>query len=451
MQTLFLFNALSQKREPFIPPHPHDVKIYCSTPTLHDVPSLAMVRPYVICDILRRLLRYHFGYSVRCVSNVTDLDDTLLAQGGLKVARHYEHQFFQTLKQLNVDRPDFAPRLTDCINLANRVKNRCLMEEYAYYKPGFDTTYFNVEAYLQKEDVLNRVDAFPPEEGTEAGKWNPRDFAIWHSSKTWTDAKGEEQCGIPEPYVGGAAMARFYFPHSIDIYLGTADLQYHEKEIALSYESWDREDWIRFAVYVQGVQESLAVDKLLNEGYSPLAIRYMFLKHPYDEMMTFDRDVMESAQKSYVQFMYYINKVKTYLLKLKPKDTEKDFDEIWMDDYGTLSDFYTLNNVKEKIDGYLKDNLNVPKALETLEDYVKLFSDPLNVNIPYEWLRYILNYVLWMADTCFGLIPKRSDSLFSTTPKFMDEVENLVLLNEVNERDRRRMFNMRMNEQISEV
>lgn len=449
MCTFHLYNALSQKLEPFAPTNPYDVKIYCSGPFLYDVLSLARIRTYIIWDILRRVLRHNLGYGVRCVMNVTDMDDTLLAKGGLKVARYYEHLFFQIMKQLNVERPDFAPRLTDCVYEANNLRDKCLIQEFAYNEPSLDTTYFNVEAYLNKRGVVfssNREDAFLQTDlkaGEKTRKRNPRDFALWYSSKKWITAKGNAQQGMPERYLASAAMTRFYFPDSVDIYLGDIDLHYgeYEKEIALIREYSD-EEMVHYCVFVQHVQiegkeMSKTVHELLTEGYSPLAIRYLFLKHPYDTVMTLDKDAMEAAQKSYVHFIFYINRMKTYLQESKPKEIPADFDEIWYDGYGSQVEADTLNEVKRMIDIYLKDNLNVQKALETLEDYVKMFSDPLKTEIPHEWLRYCLDYILWIADSCFGLIPKTSDSLFFTTQKVKDELENLGLISEAEEKERR--------------
>lgn len=463
---LHLFNALSGKKEPFVPTNSNDVKIYCSSPPLYNISSLTINRTYVIWDVLQRLLRYHFGYPyVRTVMCVIDLDDTLIAKGGLKVARKFEHQFFATLKQLNVERPDFAPRLTDCENEAIMLRNHCLVKEIAYYEPGFSTTYFSVDTYLKKwgnvftgdeeKSEFSQIadkDSKKMPIADKAGKWDPRDFTLWYSSKKWANAAGKEEQGMPERSLASAAMARFYFSDSIDIYLGNVDLHYreYEKEIALIHEDSDKKS-VCYCLFVGTGNMSKTVNDLLNEGYFPLAIRYYFLKNPYGKLMTCHKDEMEEAHKSYVQFIYYINRLKTYVQEAKPKEIYEDFDEIWYDGYGSLMETYTLNEVKKEIDTYLKDDLNVPKALEIIEDYVKRFSDPIEAQIPYEWLRYCLNYILWLVDNCFGLIPQPSDSLFLTNKKVKDELQNLALRNEAEEKERQQMRDMRYVKGVTEA
>lgn len=388
MKPLHLFNALNECKVPFLPRNTQDVTIYCCGPTVCAVPNLGQVRPYVFMDVLRRILRHHLGYGVRLVMNVAD--NKIILKGD---ARHYERIFFQTMDLLNVERPDFAPRATDCLELAKHVSRRCLIEENAYYLRGFDTIYFSTETHLKKFGCV-----FPHSVETRAnseeGKWNSRDFALW-----------KDKNGMPGWGTECASMAMFYFPDYVDIYLGTKELQFshHEHEIALCRAFSDEKEFVRFCLCTDRVEmkEDETVDGLLCENYSPLAIRYMFLKHTYDEPMIFNKDELRKAQNAYDNLVNRINKMKLHLQKLKTEEEE----EKWYDQYGTLAEINEINRVKETIDDFLMDNVNVPKALETLEDYVEVFSTEETMTaMSYEWLRYSLNYILRMTDSCFGLI-----------------------------------------------
>lgn len=48
---------------------------YACGPTVYDDAHLGHARNYVSTDILRRILRDYFGFRVRFVMNVTDVDD----------------------------------------------------------------------------------------------------------------------------------------------------------------------------------------------------------------------------------------------------------------------------------------------------------------------------------------------------------------------------------------
>lgn len=467
METLHLYNARTQRLEAFIPSDPNDVKIYCCGPTVYNVPHLGHARTYVFLDVLRRMLRYYLGFGVRTVMNITDLNDKIIEIGGLPSARKFESKFFDTMDQLNVERPDFAPRVTDFMYLMNNFSKRCLVSKFAYYSNGFDTTYFSTEAYLKKFDRV-----FPLSEKRDnslqqstleqnEGKWDVRDFAIWKNSKEWIDVKGEKQTEMPGWHTECATIASFFFSDSVDIHLGGIDLQFphHENEIALGRVYFENKDWVNFCLYTghlqtegkkmsKSLQNFTTVEQMVEDGFSPLAIRYMFMKFPYDKPMTFHKDELKKAQKAYDNFMHHIQRMKLQVLELERKATESDFEDIWYDEYGSKMELSELSQVKKKVDEYLKDNLNVGKALETLEDYVQGFSHPLKQDLPYDWLRYCLTYILWMTDTCFGLIEKppkedeSSDALFLILKKFRAKVREMALTKDMEETQKKSLLTL---------
>lgn len=412
MNQLNLFNALTQTLEPFIPPNPHDVKIYCCGPTMYAAPHLGHARTYVFMDVLRRILQHYLGYGVRLVMNVTNLDDKITAAGGLQIARHYENQFFKTMELLNVQKPDFTPRGTECLELASNLWKRCMTEKFAYFTQNLDV-YFHTKAYLKKfgrsfPNMDNRKQAVPIE-GFEEGKWASCDFALWKESKSWIDDEGNKHTGMPGRHVECASMAIFHFHDFIDIQLGGIDLQFphHEHEIALARVYFDKKEWVRFCVYtghlkIEGRKMSnslknvTSVEEMVAKGYSPLAIRYMFLKYPYNRSMHFREDELKRAQQSYDKFMQNIKKMKAHLFHLAYQDTIEELYDSW-------KNTDELNNYKKIIDNFLMDNVNIPKALENLEKYVELAPLKLQ-NTSYQWMCYCLHQVLFLTDTCFGLI-----------------------------------------------
>ncbi|KFM24979.1 Cysteine-tRNA ligase, cytoplasmic [Auxenochlorella protothecoides] len=78
---LHLYNSLVDAKVPFVPaagPGSRHVSWYTCGPTVYDSAHLGHARNYLTFDILRRVLEDHFGYDVRYVMNVTDIDDKII-------------------------------------------------------------------------------------------------------------------------------------------------------------------------------------------------------------------------------------------------------------------------------------------------------------------------------------------------------------------------------------
>jgi len=76
-QELRLFNTLSGRIETLAPLAPPEVTFYACGPTVYNRAHVGNFRSFVAIDVLRRTLR-HFGYRVREVMNVTDVDDRII-------------------------------------------------------------------------------------------------------------------------------------------------------------------------------------------------------------------------------------------------------------------------------------------------------------------------------------------------------------------------------------
>lgn len=76
--TLKLYNSLTRNKDEFIPNFPHQITWYCCGPTVYDYSHMGHARNYVSTDINRRILQDYFGYNVKFVQNVTDIDDKII-------------------------------------------------------------------------------------------------------------------------------------------------------------------------------------------------------------------------------------------------------------------------------------------------------------------------------------------------------------------------------------
>lgn len=60
---------------PFVPIEKGKVTWYACGPTVYDHSHLGHARNYVSTDIIRRILKDYFGFDLKFVMNITDVDD----------------------------------------------------------------------------------------------------------------------------------------------------------------------------------------------------------------------------------------------------------------------------------------------------------------------------------------------------------------------------------------
>ncbi|MDQ3355104.1 MAG: class I tRNA ligase family protein, partial [Actinomycetota bacterium] len=88
---------------------PGRVSMYVCGPTVYDVPHLGHGRFVLVFDVLRRYLSWR-GYDVHYVSNITDVDDKIIARAAdegrseAEVAAEYEAVWNEAINDLGVDR-----------------------------------------------------------------------------------------------------------------------------------------------------------------------------------------------------------------------------------------------------------------------------------------------------------------------------------------------------------
>ncbi|EXJ62954.1 cysteinyl-tRNA synthetase [Cladophialophora yegresii CBS 114405] len=75
---LKVYNSLTRSKVPFVPVQQGKITWYACGPTVYDDAHLGHARNYVTTDIIRRILRDYFGFSIRFVMNTTDIDDKII-------------------------------------------------------------------------------------------------------------------------------------------------------------------------------------------------------------------------------------------------------------------------------------------------------------------------------------------------------------------------------------
>jgi cysteinyl-tRNA synthetase len=239
---LQLYNTLNRAREPFEPLEDGRVTMYICGPTVYNSAHIGNARPYVVFDVLVRLLRRDFRLTY--VRNITDVDDKINAAArteGIPIGtltRRFTEMFHADMAALGVMPPDVEPRVTDHMPPIIEMIGQLIEAGCAYEAEGhvlFSVARFRDYGELSGRSVEDliagaRVEIAPY-------KRDAADFVLWKPSADdevgWDSPWGR---GRPGWHIECSAMAAVHLGPIIDIHGGGQDLVFphHENEIAQS-------------------------------------------------------------------------------------------------------------------------------------------------------------------------------------------------------------------------
>ena len=130
---------------------PDRVSMYVCGPTVYDAPHIGHGRTALAFDMVRRYLTWR-GYDVTYVSNVTNVEDKIIARAAREgmseqdLADHWESVYWEALDRLGVAKPDEIPRATEFIDQMIALIGELVASGHAYVIEG-EGVYFAVEAY----------------------------------------------------------------------------------------------------------------------------------------------------------------------------------------------------------------------------------------------------------------------------------------------------------------
>lgn len=239
---LKLHNTLTRERDPFEPADPERVTMYVCGPTVYNYAHIGNARPFVVFDVLSRLLRRRYG--LRYVRNITDVDDKINAAAraeGIPIGEltaRYTQAFHEDMAGLGVAPPDVEPRVTEHVERIVDMIERLVAAGNAYVAEAH--VLFAVQSYAtygklsgrSRDDMIAgaRVEVAPY-------KRDPGDFVLWKPSAAdevgWDSPWGR---GRPGWHIECSTMAETHLGDTIDIHGGGLDLVFphHENERAQS-------------------------------------------------------------------------------------------------------------------------------------------------------------------------------------------------------------------------
>ncbi len=290
--------------------------MYVCGPTVYGDPHLGHGRFTVVWDVLRRYLTWR-GLEVRFVSNVTDIDDKIIARAHDEdrttgeVAAHYERVWWDTLDRLGVARPTDAPHATEYVERMVALIERLVEAQAAYI--GGDGVYFaaeRVEGYglLARQSIDSLRAGARVEANQDAGKRSPVDFALWKLAKpgepSWPSPWG---AGRPGWHTECVVMSLDLLGEDFDLHAGGLDLAFphHENERAQAVADGRRfaRHWAHNGMIVdeRGDKMSKSLGNTLSlldllDTYDPRAFRLQVLQSHYRSPLRVGPASMAAAQ-----------------------------------------------------------------------------------------------------------------------------------------------------------
>jgi len=406
--TLRIYNTLTRNKETFQPISDKKVTMYVCGITPYDDAHIGHAMSYIHFDVIRRYLKYR-GYHIKCVQNVTDIDDKIIeraAQKGITIselAAQYSENFAYDMEVLNVLPADENPRATGEIAKILEIVKGLVEKGFAY--PSQGSVYFRVRRMADYGKLSHRsLDQMKAGARIVSGseKEDPLDFVLWKGSKEgepcWNSPWGD---GRPGWHIECSAMAMRYLGETIDIHGGGQDLVFphHENEIAQS-ECFSGKPFVRYWLHnglLQLDEEKMSKSlgnlitiKQAVKDYGADAIRMFILNSHYRSPLKFSKEALEAARGGAERLMRVLqHESNTAVETLDVAAYKEQFHKALDDDFnapqavGVLFELARainqeadkgkgFNNAKAILGGLVRDVLGLQLEVNTIELSVKL-------------------------------------------------------------------------------
>ena len=310
-----------------------------------------------------------------------------------ELAKKYERAFVRDLQLLGANLPDVLPRATEHVAEMIALNQRLEERGYTYTTPEglyFDTSkapdYGKLgNTRLGEQQQATRDDLF-----VDAAKRSPADFILWFTNKPNHIMKWESPWGTGYPgwHIECSAMSMRYLGDTFDIHCGGNDHipVHHTNEIAQSECATGQpfvKYWMHsaFLILASGKMSKskggfLTVQTLTDSGYDPLAYRFLCLQAHYRSELTLAWEWDDN--KPGTGRAASLDAAQTALTRLYER-IARTTDE-------PLKSDAAYEPAYREVLSALSDDLNVPKALATLQTYAsprlwKAFDAVLGLNI----------------------------------------------------------------------
>ena len=332
MTTVRLYNTLTRQKDELQPIEPGLVRIYSCGPTVYRYVHIGNLRTFMLPDLLRRSLEY-LGYRTEQVMNITDVghltddtfdrgEDKMLVSARLEskspeeIAAYYTKAFMEDAALVNIRPADHYPHATTYIPQMLDFIRTLISKGHAYEVDG--TVYYDIASFpaygrLSRNSIDKLLAGSRGE--VDPRKRHPGDFTLWraaghHRLQVWPSPWGP---GFPGWHIECSAMSISLLGERFDIHTGGADnvFPHHEAELAQSegvtghrvVSQWMHGGLLLLAGsrMAKSAGNFFRITDLVEQGFDPLAFRYLALQAKYRTKLNFSAEGLGGAHKALQQ------------------------------------------------------------------------------------------------------------------------------------------------------
>src|SRR5437899_7929130 len=324
-----LYDTFTRSRQELRPIHDGVVRIYSCGPTVYRYVHVGNLRTFMLPDLLCRSLTY-LGFPTHQVMNITDVghltddtfdrgEDKMLVSARLEnksteeISAYYTNAFMADIRKVNIQPAVEYPRATQYIPQMIELIEKLIVQGHAYEIGG--TVYYDIATFpaygrLSRnttDNLLTGVRGDP-----DPRKKHPGDFTLWkaageHRQQLWPSPWGE---GFPGWHIECSAMSLSLLGERFDVHTGGADnvFPHHEAEIAQSEAVTGHRVvglWMHGGLLLlagsrmaKSAGNFFRITELVEQGFDPLAFRYLALQAKYRTSLNFSTEGVAGADRA---------------------------------------------------------------------------------------------------------------------------------------------------------
>jgi cysteinyl-tRNA synthetase len=324
-----LYNTFSRTKQDLQPTSEGVVRIYSCGPTVYRYAHVGNLRTFMLPDLLRRSLEY-LGYETEQVMNITDVghltddtfdrgEDKMLVSARLErkspeeIAAYYTDAFMDDLSKVNIRAANSYPHATTYIPQMIELIQGLVEKEHAYEVGGmvyYDIASFPAYGALSRNTTKKLIAGTRGE--PDPRKRNPGDFTLWKAAgenrlQVWPSPWGP---GFPGWHIECSAMSMSILGDRFEIHTGGADnvFPHHEAEIAQSEAVTGHRVvslWMHGGLLMlsgsrmaKSAGNFFRITELEEQGFDPLAFRYLALQAKYRSPLNFSIEGLAGADRA---------------------------------------------------------------------------------------------------------------------------------------------------------